>query len=124
KLFKVRDKRDGTFYCMEVATRRPEHAGSVNTFVQETKQSNSQFLLGLKYSFQTSSKLYYILQYVGDSTLESLWEKEGPFGEERVRFYACEILVALEELHDNGLKYGKLDLGRLLIDSTGHVIVS
>ncbi|XP_032239037.2 uncharacterized protein LOC5513651 isoform X2 [Nematostella vectensis] len=109
---------------MEVATRRPEHAGSVNTFVQETKQSNSQFLLGLKYSFQTSSKLYYILQYVGDSTLESLWEKEGPFGEERVRFYACEILVALEELHDNGLKYGKLDLGRLLIDSTGHVIVS
>jgi serine/threonine protein kinase len=47
--------------------------------------------------------------------------KEVKFDESRIKFYAAEILVALECLHENGIIYRDLKPENILLDSDGHV---
>ena len=47
--------------------------------------------------------------------------KAGKFDQERARFYAAEILLALEHIHDRGIIYRDLKPENVLIDHQGHV---
>jgi serine/threonine protein kinase len=42
--------------------------------------------------------------------------KAGKFDQERARFYAAEILLALEHIHDRGIIYRDLKPENVLID--------
>lgn len=108
---------------MEVVPKRNDFQGPINSRVQETFDGLSKFWVNLKFTFQTNSKLYYILEYIGERTLGSVYENNRPFTEDLVIFYASEIAVALEEFHSNGLVYGELDLEKILLDKTGHVVL-
>uniref|UniRef100_A0AC35G170 Non-specific serine/threonine protein kinase n=1 Tax=Panagrolaimus sp. PS1159 TaxID=55785 RepID=A0AC35G170_9BILA len=67
--------------------------------------SSNPFICDLFYAFQTSTKLYLILEYLHGGELFMLLEKEGCFMEHEAQFYAAEILLALEHLHHNGVIY-------------------
>lgn len=108
---------------MEVAPRKNSHRGPTDTTLQETLYHLSKFWVNLKFTFQTSSKLYYILDYIGETTLQSLCLRHGPMSEIVVQFYASEVLNALEELHSHGYMYGELGLDKVIVDSTGHVVL-
>jgi serine/threonine protein kinase len=110
---------------MEVAARTKGMLGPTLTSskVQETQDGLSKFWVNLKFTFQTNSKLYYILEYIGETTLESVYESNGPLTEDVVIFYASEMVIALEELHSCGLLYGELDMEKVFLDKTGHVVL-
>ena len=48
-------------------------------------------------------------------------EKEKRFLEEIARTYICEVLLALEYLHSNGVMYRDLKPDNILISASGHV---
>ena len=50
--------------------------------------------------------------------------KAGKFPEETVKFYAAEIILALEELHKNNIIYRDLKPENILIGSDGHIKVT
>jgi len=108
---------------MEVVPRKNDYRGPTNTNLQETHYHLSKFWVNLKFTFQTSSKLYFILDYIGDTTLQSLCLQHGQMKEIVVQFYASEMLNALEELHSHGYKYGELGLDKVIVDNTGHVVL-
>jgi len=78
-------------------------------------------LVNLKFSFQTPKKIYFILDYVNGGELFYHLRKYNKFTEDKVKFYAAEITLALEHLHSIGVIYRDLKPENVLLDSTGHI---
>ncbi|CAG8674411.1 13199_t:CDS:2, partial [Racocetra fulgida] len=78
-------------------------------------QINNPFIVPLKFSFQSTEKLYLVLAFVNGGELFHHLQREGRFDEERSRFYAAELLCALECLHDFNVVY------RLVPNYSGHI---
>jgi serine/threonine protein kinase len=68
--------------------------------------------------------LYFILDYVNGGELFFHLQKEKRFSEDRVAFYAAEILLALEHLHLNGIIYRDLKPENLLLTNEGHIVLT
>lgn len=105
----VRKKSTGKIYAMKVLDKKHilEHNEVEHTLAEKNilQRIVHPFLVNLNWSFQTSDKLYFILDFVNGGELFFHLQKEKKFSEERVRFYAAEILLALEHLHENGIIY-------------------
>ena len=82
------------------------------------------FLVKLFYAFQTRSKLYLILEYAPGGDLYSHLQKNGTIPETHWKFYASEILCAIEYLHQNGIIFRGLKPEDILIDQNGHAMVT
>ena len=82
--------------------------------------SNNPFIVKLNYAFQTSSKLFLVLEYCpnGDLSKHLLIEKR--FSEKRAKFYLCEILLALEDLHKRDIIFRDLKPDNVILDEEGH----
>ncbi|TFK52364.1 Pkinase-domain-containing protein [Heliocybe sulcata] len=79
------------------------------------------FIVPLKFSFQSEQKLYLVLAFVNGGELFHHLQQEGHFSEERSRFYAAELLLALEHLHELNVVYRDLKPENILLDYTGHI---
>ena len=73
------------------------------------------FILKLQSSFQCSQYLYLLLEYANGGTLFHHLKKKRRFFEDEVRFYACEIICALEFLHKNCIIYRDLKPENVLL---------
>ncbi|KAH8103312.1 Pkinase-domain-containing protein [Cristinia sonorae] len=82
---------------------------------------NNPFIVPLKFSFQTPDKLYLVMSFVNGGELFYHLQREGKFDEARSRFYAAELLCALEHLHSFNVVYRDLKPENILLDYTGHI---
>lgn len=57
------------------------------------------FIVGINYAFQSSQRLYLILDYCPGGDMGLMLSRQRRFSEELARTYLCEILLALEYLH-------------------------
>ncbi|THH16300.1 hypothetical protein EW146_g4308 [Bondarzewia mesenterica] len=82
---------------------------------------NNPFIVPLKFSFQNPDKLYLVMSFVNGGELFYHLQREGKFDEHRSRFYAAELLCALEHLHMFNVVYRDLKPENILLDYTGHI---
>lgn len=81
------------------------------------------FLLGLHSCFQTETRIYFVMEYVSGGDL-MLHIQRKQFSLRQAKFYACEVLLALEYFHANGIIYRDLKLDNILLTLDGHVKVA
>ena len=80
-----------------------------------------RFIVELRFSFQTDDKLYFVMDFMPGGELFTHLRKSQRFVEDRARFYAAEILLALESVHQKGIIYRGCNPENILLDEAGHI---
>lgn len=84
------------------------------------------FIATMYAAFQTETHLYFVLEYCdGGELYETLQRQPGKrFSEDTARFYAAEVLLALQYLHLLGFIYRDLKPENILLRKSGHITVT
>jgi len=82
---------------------------------------NHPFIVKLHYAFQTADRLCLVMDFINGGELFSYIAREKVFSEPRARFYAAEIILALEYLHEMSIIYRDLKPENILLDDKGHI---
>ncbi|XP_048873802.1 protein kinase C zeta type isoform X3 [Brienomyrus brachyistius] len=126
KVLLVRLKKNDQIYAMKVVKKELVHDDEDIDWVQTEKHvfeqaSSNPFLVGLHSCFQTDSRLFLVIEYVNGGDLMFHMQRQRKLPEEHARFYAAEICIALNFLHERGIIYRDLKLDNVLLDHEGHI---
>ncbi|XP_065170694.1 ribosomal protein S6 kinase 2 beta isoform X2 [Atheta coriaria] len=124
---KVVGNDGGTLYAMKVLKKatlkvRDRHRTKMERNILVDVEH--PFIVKLHYAFQTTGKLYLILDFLRGGDLFSRLSKEVMFTEEDVKFYLAELALALNHLHSLGIIYRDLKPENVLLDSDGHIALT
>ena len=128
KVLLVRKKATGRLYAMKtlrkdrlVATAAVTHTVTERNVLTRLRHP---FIVPLRYSFQTAERLFLVLDYASGGELFFHLSRVERFSEDRARFYAAEIVLALGYIHSQRLLYRDLKPENLLLDVAGHMCVT
>ena len=128
KVVMVRKKDDQRIYAMKILKkemvlkrRQYEHTLSERRILENI---DHPFIVSLRFAFQTEHKLYMVFDFFNGGELYHYLSEGGKFGEERARFYAAEIISALDYLHQRGIVYRDLKPENLILDAQGHIRIT
>lgn len=78
----------------------------------------------LEYTFQDQASLFFIMEYAPNGDLSGIIKKEKKLSTELTRFFACEIINALEYMRKHKVAHRDLKPENILLDATCHLKVS
>ncbi|XP_060577857.1 ribosomal protein S6 kinase alpha-5-like isoform X1 [Ruditapes philippinarum] len=127
---KLHGSDENKLYAMKVLkkasivqkTKTTEHTKTERQVLEAIR--DSPFLVTLHYAFQTDAKLHLILDYVNGGELFTHLNQREHFTEAEVKIYIGEIVLALETLHKLGIIYRDIKLENILLDSSGHIVLT
>lgn len=85
------------------------------------KKVDCPFIIKLHYSFQTPSNLYMALDYCPNGDLAELLSEKDMLDEKMARFYAAQLIIAIEYLHKKKIIYRDLKPENILIGPDGYI---
>jgi serine/threonine protein kinase len=128
QVFQVRKKDTKRIYAMKVLSKKVivqkkeiQHTIGERNILVRTASTESPFIVGLKFSFQTTADLYLVTDYMSGGELFWHLQKEGRFLEVRAKFYIAELILALRHLHQHDIVYRDLKPENILLDANGHI---
>ncbi|XP_015239891.1 PREDICTED: serine/threonine-protein kinase Sgk3 [Cyprinodon variegatus] len=129
KVFLAKRKHDGKCYAVKVLQKkvilnRKEQKHIMAERNVLLKNVKHPFLVGLHYSFQTTDKLYFVLDFVNGGELFFHLQRERTFSETRAKFYIAEMASALGYLHSLDIVYRDLKPENILLDHEGHIVLT
>lgn len=84
-------------------------------FFLYTLQEGCPFIVCMTYAFQTPEKLCFILDLMNGGDLHYHLTQHNVFSESEVRFYAAEVILGLEHMHNRFIVYRDLKVCRLIM---------
>lgn len=130
KVMLAEEKRSGYLYAIKVLKKEfiiendeVESTKSEKRVFLAAARERHPFLLGLHSCFQTETRVYFVMEYISGGDLMLHIQRE-QFTPRRAKFYAAEVLLALEYFHKQGIIYRDLKLDNILLTLDGHVKVA
>ncbi|KAF9995229.1 hypothetical protein BGZ79_011105 [Entomortierella chlamydospora] len=128
RVYLTRLQQDQKFYAMKVLKKsevvRLKQVEHINSEKLILSQVNHPFIVNLFTTFQDDRNLYMLLEYVIGGELFSHLRRAGRFPNDMTKFYAAEIVLAIEYLHERDIIYRDLKPENLLLDSQGHIKIT
>ncbi|KAH9179955.1 Pkinase-domain-containing protein [Lactarius sanguifluus] len=130
KVFLVREKKTGKLFAMKVLSKKEmiqrKKIKRALTEQEILATANHPFIVTLHHSFQSEDYLYLCMEYcMGGEFFRALQSRPGKcLPEDAARFYAAEVVAALEYLHLMGFIYRDLKPENILLHHTGHIMLS
>jgi serine/threonine kinase 38 len=87
-------------------------------------EANNKWIVDLIYSFQDDIYLYLVMEYLPGGDLMSLLMKKDILSEEEARFYAAELVLAIESVHILNCIHRDIKPDNVLIGMNGHIKLS
>ncbi|GAA5801567.1 hypothetical protein HPULCUR_007015 [Helicostylum pulchrum] len=82
------------------------------------------FLVNMWGTFQDNVNLYMVMDYVPGGELFSVLRRSKRFPDHVAKFYAAEVILAIEYMHSKNVIYRDLKPENLLLDSQGHIKIT
>jgi len=89
--------------------------------LRQHAEQRHPFILALECAFHSVAKLHFVTEFVPGGMLFNHLRKQEMFSEKMARFYAAEVLLALNHLHEQHVLYRDLKPENVLICATGHI---
>ncbi|KAF9927303.1 serine/threonine protein kinase, AGC [Modicella reniformis] len=130
KVYLVRKKDTEKLYAMKVLSKKEMiRRNKIKRAFAEQEilaTSNHPFIVTLYHSFQSEEYLYLCMEYcMGGEFFRALQTRPGKcLPEEDAKFYAAEVIAALEYLHLMGFIYRDLKPENILLHQTGHIMLT
>ncbi|KAF8974404.1 kinase-like domain-containing protein [Flammula alnicola] len=130
RVYLVREKKTSKLYAMKVLSKKEmierKKIKRALTEQEILATANHPFIVTLHHSFQSEGYLYFCMEYcMGGEFFRALQTRPGKcLPEDGSRFYAAEVVAALEYLHLMGFIYRDLKPENILLHQSGHIMLS
>ena len=125
KVVLVKNQNNNKLYAMKILDKKfiikknqVSHTQTERVLLEKLKHP---FIVRLNYAFQDSKRLYFLTEFLQGGELFFHLRKNSGYKEKAVRFYMCQILLALEYMHNNNYIYRDLKPENILIDKEGNI---
>ena len=128
KVLLVKKNKEETIYAMKIMKKismvKKNQVDHIKTERRILELIDHPFINKLKYAFQTEQKLYLVTDYCPGGELFFHIQRVERFNEEAAKFYAGQIILAVEHLHKNNIIYRDLKPENVLIDRKGFIKIT
>mmetsp|Transcript_12529 Transcript_12529/g.18150 ORF Transcript_12529/g.18150 Transcript_12529/m.18150 type:complete len:369 (+) Transcript_12529:46-1152(+) len=128
RVVKIKGSQDRTPMALKILKKsevlRLKQVEHVKAETAILAQIEHPFIVNLLTTFQDEKRLFLVLEFVNGGELFSHLRKEGRLPNDDARFYAGEITMAFQYLHNKNIVYRDLKPENLLIDCEGHIKIT
>ncbi|KAI7885545.1 kinase-like protein [Lichtheimia hyalospora FSU 10163] len=116
---------DDQHYAIKVISKhdvvRQRHTKHINNERAILDRVSHPFLVNMYDTFQDDAHLYIVMEYVQGGELFRILRRQKKFDENTTRFYAAEVILALEYMHELDIAYRDIKPENILLDGQGHI---
>lgn len=124
----VRSKHNLRFYAIKVLNKervvKMKQVEHTNNEMIVLEQIQHPFIINLWGTFQDSTNLYMVMDFVPGGELFTLLRRSNRFPDPVAKFYAAEVALALNHLHSLDIIYRDLKPENILLNADGHIKVA
>ncbi|KAL6942388.1 cAMP-dependent protein kinase catalytic subunit [Hanseniaspora vineae] len=124
----VRSVHNNRYYAIKVLKKyrvvKMKQIEHTNDERRMLKLVQHPFLIRMWGTFQDSKNLFMVMDYIEGGELFSLLRKSHRFPNPVAKFYAAEVVLALEYLHMHNIIYRDLKPENILLDKNGHIKIT
>ena len=121
----ARKRSTQDLYAMKITDKNELSRGGMLQYVLREQrlmvQLSSPFVIRLFFSFQTIDRMYLVMEYANGGDVKQLIDEHGGLSEAWAKFYAAELVQALDYIQSCHIVHRDLKPENILIAASGHI---